>query len=371
MQEQAFKSWLLKKYQKNTANSRFSNCQNVENYVGDLDGHFNDDKCFTLIENLTYSGADERDNQSARHSIPINGNIRNGSSTLKQAVKLYVDFRNGVEPIIVSDNKSTVIDRKNILKKSKQDWPEWNRPTDDDLYELIKLNARFAKFLHPDVVRALVEDNNRNWSVWRANLKLHKINPDIYLWHKSPCAFPGVRRYSGSKEIAFFRKHTQLEDNHIPDALQLDDNDFPKHLWSFVFRGKPFPKYGPKGYALAHLADHKDYNNRIYDEFEIINPEDTTPIYGLFTAPTNTVFLPISLIRPSDFSPIVRKILIEKANDLYGSFCNILPPNIKFKEDKSSKWHFSNFEWGEPAGDTENLELFFDYRIKKMTKYLK
>lgn len=370
MKEQEFKNWLEKKYKKSVAQSRFSNCVRVENHVGDLDKYFNSDKCLSLIDSLTYSTEDFRNNELPNHSIPINGNIRTGTATLKQAVNLYVDFRNGVDPTKVSENmdKETTFKK---LKKPKQDWPEWQKPTSDDLYELVKLTARFAKFLHPDIVKKLVEDNNKNWSVWRSHLRLKKINPDIYLWHGSPCAFPGVRRYSGSKEIAYFRKHTDLEDGNIPDALQLDDNDFPKHLWSFAFLGKPFSKYGPKGYALAHLADHKDHKNRMYKEFKVIDPDNSTPIYGLYSSPTNIVYLPTSLIRPSDFSPLVRKILIEKAIDLYGSFCNILPPNIQIKEDKSSKWHFSNFEWGEPVGDTNHLQEFLDYRSKRMNDFLK
>jgi hypothetical protein len=372
MREEKFNSWLLSKFKKTVAQSRFSNCVRVESNVGDLDEHYQKDECNSIIEKLTYSAKDQRNNVPKRHPIEIDGNIYNGTATLKQAVKLYVQFRNGIEPTQVSG--STTTSKEQIVKKNKkpkQEWPEWLRPSNDDLYELVKLNSRFAKFLHPDIVKAVVEDNNKNWSIWRANLKLHNINPNIYLWSKSPCAFPGVRRHSGGKEISFFRKHTLLEDELIPDALQLDDNDYPKHLWSFVFRGRPFPKHGPKGYAMAHLADHKNYRNRMYQEFKIVDEEDNTPIYGLYTAPTNTVFLPTSLIRPSDFSPLVRKILIEKANDLYGDFCNILPPNIEIKEDRLSKWHYSNFDWGNPVGAVKNLELFFEFRRKKMMTFLK
>ncbi len=370
MREDAFKNWLYQKYQQNTANSRWSNCRTVETYEGDLDNHFNVDRCNHLIQKLTYSTQDARENKPPRHRIPIKGDIRNGTATLKQAVSLYVDFRSGMEPIKVSDDDSfhKAVLRK--IKKPKQEWPEWERPSNDDLYELVKLTAKFAKFLNPEIIKKLVEDNNRNWAIWRAHFKIQGINPDIYLWHGSPCAFPGVRRYSGSKEIAFFRKHTELEGEKIPDAFQLDDNDFPKHLWSFTFRGKPFPKYGPKGYALAHLADHKDHKNRMYKEFNVIDDSDITPVYGLYTAPTNTVFLPTSLIRPSDFSPLIRKILIEKANDLYGGFCRILPPNIKIPEETSSKWHFSNFDWGEPVGETKNIDFFLKYRRERMIGFL-
>lgn len=366
MKEFEFRNWLNIKYQRSTATSRLVNCKNVETYEGDLDKHFDFDKGQSLINRLTYSTNDQRNNLPAKHKIPINGNIRTGSSTLKQAFKLYMDFRNGVEPSLVSQNSSLSGYNRQKTKKTKYEWPEWTGPSDDDLYELVKLNARFAKFLHPEIVQAMMEDNNKNWAIWRANLKLKKIDPDIYLWHKSPCAFPGVRRYSGSKEIAYFRKHTELKDGNIPDALKLDDNDFPKHLWSFILRGKYFQKFGPKGFALAHLADHKDNNSRMYQEFNVVDPNNTTPIYGLYTAPTNAVFLPTSLIRPSDFSPLIRKILIERANELYGGFCNILPPNIQFKKEKDTKWHYSNFDWSEPVGNLKNMEAFLSYRKEKL-----
>lgn len=365
MKEQEFKIWLYKKYQQNTANSRWSNCRTVEYYEGDLDEHFNKDKCKQLIERLSYSVRDERANKPLRHNIPINGNVRNGTATLKQAVKLYMDFRNGVEPNKVSESISPSQLPK---QKIKSDWPVWAKTSNDDLFELVKLTARFAKFLHPEVVAAMMENNNKNWSVWRANLKLHNINPDIYLWHRSPCAFPGVRRNSGKWERENFRK--QAKENIVfDDALWLDDNDFPKHLWSFIFRGKPFQKNGPKGYALAHLADHQEYKNRLYKDFGVERDEASIPNYGLYTAPTNLVYLPTSMIRPSDFSVVLRRVLIEKAHALYDKYCAILPSKFNIEKEKDSKWHFQNFEWADPVGDPKNIDLFLDFRNRKMVEF--
>lgn len=93
MDTDKFKEWLEKKeYTFSTIQNRISNCRNVENYEGDLDEHFQKDYGISLLERLAYSTADERDNLPANHKVPINGNIRNGSGTLKQAVKLYMDF---------------------------------------------------------------------------------------------------------------------------------------------------------------------------------------------------------------------------------------------------------------------------------------
>ena len=50
-----------------------------------------------------------------------------------------------------------------------------------------------------------------------------------------------------------FRKRAKSSEAP-PQCLSLDDNDYPKHLWSFVFTGRPFRKRGPAGYQLAHLG---------------------------------------------------------------------------------------------------------------------
>ena len=127
--------------------------------------------------------------------------------------------------------------------------------------------APFVRFLDPGIVDAVVEDNRRFGGEWSTSLEALGIDPAIYLWEGSPCAFPGVRRYAGSTEIAVFRKRVESSEAP-PQCLSLDDNDYPKHLWSFVFTGRPFRKRGPDGYQLAHLFDHKEYGNRWRDELD-------------------------------------------------------------------------------------------------------
>jgi len=363
MDDSLFFKWLCEKFTSGTPNSRLANCRKVEQYEGDLDFHFEKDRGLSLIEKLSYSTADKRNNRKPKHAVPINGDIYNGTATLKQAIKLYFEYKSGSDP-----EKSSYITGPTNRKINK-DWPTWLYPSDDELYEIIQLTAQYIKFLNPDIIKKIVIDNEKHQNKWSQHLSINKINPEIYLWKNSPCAFPGVRRYAGSKEIAYFRKHVELSNNEISGAVKLDDNDFPKQIWSFIFRGKKFQKNGPDNYSLAHLADHKEYKNRFSSEFLVNTTNQSHELYGLFTCPTNTVFIPCSLLRPTDFSPSIRKLLISKAHSLYGSFCNILPPWIKLSPCSSEKWGHTNFQWSDPVGKEDNIELFLNFRNETMRSF--
>ena len=76
-----------------TVRSRLANCERLEEYEGDLDAHFDYDRMDDLIDRLTYSTEQERRNRPTRHKVPIRGNLRTGSATLKQAARLYREFR--------------------------------------------------------------------------------------------------------------------------------------------------------------------------------------------------------------------------------------------------------------------------------------
>ena len=76
-----------------TIRSRVSNCKRVAQFEGDLDDHFDRDECRNLLNRLAYSSRDQNLGLKTKHGIPINGDIRTGSATLKQAVSLYVQYR--------------------------------------------------------------------------------------------------------------------------------------------------------------------------------------------------------------------------------------------------------------------------------------
>ncbi|MBE2274514.1 MAG: hypothetical protein IAE62_09655, partial [Flavobacteriales bacterium] len=93
MRRDEFRNYLLANGKSSsTTNNRISNCQNIENYYGDLDELFKSNKIESILEELEYSLSDEKADKKQKHKVQINGNIRTGSATLKSALKLYIDF---------------------------------------------------------------------------------------------------------------------------------------------------------------------------------------------------------------------------------------------------------------------------------------
>ena len=363
MRTEEFKFWLREcGYLPNVVNTRAGNCETVCTYEGDLDDLYKKDGCKDLLKRLCYSTDDERNRRPTKHKVPINGNKRTGSATLKQAVNLYLKFLNDVPNTVKSITVRNTQKSKKII-----DWPTWEQPNDEECYQLAKVTTKYIRFINPEIVRCIVEENEKERDAISAALSSHGINPDLYLWEKSSCCFPGVRRYAGSSEISAYRKRSEISETE--DALALDDNDFPKQLWSFIFRGTQFSKYGPAGYSLAHLVDHKKEKNRMEDEF--IFPAGfkfESPFYGLYTCATNAVYIPNSLMKPTDFNGQIRNLMVRKAMDLYQPICNIIPPSIKLKEYNDEKWQLENFEWAEPVGTLDNIEAFLEFRRKKLKK---
>ena len=361
MQEAQFKVWLGVERELNarTVGSRISNCRRAEHYEGDLDAHYDADKLAGLMDRLN-PGRPE-------HKIPIDGNIRNGTATLKNAVALYRAYRNaGSATTGSTETAAKRPPHERRTRRPSAHWPDWPQPDDNELLELARAIAPFVRFLDPGIIDAVVEDNRRLGAEWSPRLEALGIDHAAYLWEGSPCAFPGVRRYAGSTEIAVFRKRTAPDE--VPSqCLALDDNDYPKHLWAFVFTGKPFRKKGPYGYQLAHLFDHKEHRNRWRDELDLPPhvDEPATP-YGLFTSAANAVYTPDAFLRPTDFSPRLRSLIQRRALQLYGDMCSLVPPPLAVKPCEDPNWALDNFRWGAPVGRTDRIPDFLEFRRERV-----
>ena len=202
----------------------------------------------------------------------------------------------------------------------KSDW--WEPPSDNDIYQLAQITTKYIRFLNPKIVKAITEENKKHHDDWRKLLKQKKVNPELYLWDKSPCCFPGVRRYTNSEKKNFRKRKGK-------NALRLDDNDFPKHIWSFILNGEEFKiKRGKNVYVLAHLFDTKKYKNRMEIELDFPKGEKfSEPYFGLFTCPTNTIYIPDELSAPTDYNPSFRRLLFQKAESLIriiATYCLLL-----------------------------------------------
>lgn len=87
MKETTFRAWLEfeRGLKASTVGSRISNCRRVERHEGDLDAQYDADELAGVLRRL--------DPREPGHGIPIAGDLYNGTATLKNAVRLYRDFR--------------------------------------------------------------------------------------------------------------------------------------------------------------------------------------------------------------------------------------------------------------------------------------
>jgi Endonuclease NucS C-terminal domain len=98
MKESEFREWLMRRqFQENTIGSRIANVRRVEEFEGDVDEHYSNDRMARLINSLEYTTQDERRDLPNPTRIPVNGNVRNGLGTLRSAVLLYRKFREAAD----------------------------------------------------------------------------------------------------------------------------------------------------------------------------------------------------------------------------------------------------------------------------------
>ncbi|WP_374469145.1 hypothetical protein [Phenylobacterium sp.] len=91
-----YEQWLRRQgYGENTIISQLHRSGRVEEHYGDLDGHYERDRCRSLIEALTYSTEDERRGRPNPTKIPFVGNIRNNLASYKSSVLWYRRYRDG------------------------------------------------------------------------------------------------------------------------------------------------------------------------------------------------------------------------------------------------------------------------------------
>lgn len=95
MNRELFRKYLktAKGYPEGTISSRVSNCGTIEKYYGDLDVIYQENQFSELLKHLEYTTEDERNNAPARHKIAIDGDLRNGTASLKSALNLYKEFK--------------------------------------------------------------------------------------------------------------------------------------------------------------------------------------------------------------------------------------------------------------------------------------
>lgn len=171
-----FEIWLERQgYNSGTINSRISNCIRVEEYEGDLDFHYQNDSLEGLLSKLRYSEDDKRKGNKQRHSIPINGDIRNGTATFKSAITLYRSYKDNCNSssktigLKKTQFKLSSIEEKHIEIGSRED----RNPIDS--YELMfrrfNINKEdFYDFGIDSIIRPQIDKIYESWRDLKARL---------------------------------------------------------------------------------------------------------------------------------------------------------------------------------------------------------
>ncbi len=95
MNRNSFYKWLkiTKKYDLETCASKVENCQEIESYYGDLDQIYAEDKFESLREEFKYLAEEQKKNIPPKHKIPMDEDIYNRTTTLRNALNLYSEFK--------------------------------------------------------------------------------------------------------------------------------------------------------------------------------------------------------------------------------------------------------------------------------------
>ena len=157
------------KKSKGTISSRKSNCLRVEQFEGNLDIHFKKDKCFELINKLTYTKEDSDHNRKQKHKIPIEGNIFNRTSTLKQAVNLYIEFKNSN----LQNVSQSKFPKENTNIKKNMD--KHNNSVKMEIFQKENIQNEYHYILMIELANELFNFMNKSEIIQKIN-ETHKIN---------------------------------------------------------------------------------------------------------------------------------------------------------------------------------------------------
>lgn len=246
--------------------------------------------------------------------------------------------------------------------------PVYPNLMDDEVQRALALAlARVAHHVHPAVVAKIQRLNVEHGDELRAMLP-PQIRVDDYLYPGSACVFPGVRRWKGT----FDQKQKRERNKYSPEnGAIIDQNIFPRHLWTFLTRGcaysaSDWKKGSLDQFELAHIFSHKPgYRHLEGEVFQRFDP--SVQPWGLFTCASNTVLLPKGSAKPTDGLPRLRIVFFKRAIDLYGE--GVLPGASGFRDDRLPLW-YSDLVWNEPIlpEDWEdNIESLHIDRIRRLS----
>lgn len=263
------------------------------------------------------------------------------------------------------------------MKSPKVDQTPWPPVSNAHAELLTRLVVPYARWIRKGLIEQLVIANMTDLSRWQKLLREKNIEPDLYLWTGSACAYPGIRRKNGKTETVGGTGTQSL-------ALDIDGNALGKRAWGILAHSANSFKKVRKDYELVHLFPHKaDEWGKLLDLLPSNVRDQVPPLYqkqlrdhglpGLFSNPANTCFLPSALVRPTDGDSLLRRALWVHALDLYG-VATLLPPELAAPLED---WLRSvplpdKLEWSKPEnhhGEESSLVKLIQDQQKHFKKY--
>lgn len=112
MKQDDFRKWLVAQGQTEvTASSRASSAKRVEQYLGDLDELFAHEDRDSILNRFAYTAEDERAERPNPSPVPIDGVLRTGLASLRQALKLYHSFLTEQSNVLDKAEHQALVDR--------------------------------------------------------------------------------------------------------------------------------------------------------------------------------------------------------------------------------------------------------------------
>lgn len=229
-------------------------------------------------------------------------------------------------------------------------------------FEICSILAQLAYHVHPAIVERIKTGNIAEYDYF-STLFRDKIDVSNYLFDGSACVFPGVRRYVAGQG----RRRSY---NPSYRAI-IDDNVFPRYIWSFLLSGRTYsgPTWKDTGlgeFELAHVFTHKESEIEFEKDFFDSMQSDLRP-HSDFTCACNVVLLPKGTVRPTDNSPAIKAAFYMRYIELYGE--DTLIGRSGFRKSLVPDW-YGELKWNQPylpADWQDNIDQLLSYRTKRIT----
>ncbi|MEO7026865.1 MAG: hypothetical protein ABI056_04840, partial [Caulobacteraceae bacterium] len=223
-----FPAWLeCQGFLSNTSANAVSRIKRLAIDYGDLQQHHERDRLAQILSELTYGMEDERRGRPNPSRAHINGDLRTGLASLKNAAILFRNYLEGAQRTIPADARQPRLPRSSaaITEGLLHGSQILSRAYGAMGHNPVELVARSAIWAHPSVVAALMSrDPHATW-------------------------FPAIRRKKAVETRGAFVQ-----------GVQLDDNSYA----NLAIKLAAFGRRGAKGYHACHVWPGTCYDPRYH-----------------------------------------------------------------------------------------------------------